>query len=338
MLLQEITDVALWDQFVESHPYGHPLQLWAWGDLKRANGWSPYRLAVMDGSQIVAAAQLLMWPIPKLGKMVAYIPRGPVAEPNKPATKQLLDQVVAFARDHKALYIHVEPAWINAKRPAGWKQSHQKILLPQTYVIDLSKPEQQLLASMRSKTRQYIRKADSLGVEIERLDYQQTSPESQAEYLEYFWDIYKHTAKRAGFGLHDFGYYQKLWELYGNHNRLYFAKASGQILAFLWVVESGSVAFELYGGINETGASLKANYLLKWAAIVEAQQRGMRVYDFNGRLNEGVSQFKEGFGPEEVEFVGPWDWPLGKVGYALWQKLLPALKPIGRRIIKAGKK
>lgn len=326
MQFQEISSQVEWNKFVESHPYGHPLQLWQWGELKRMNGWLPRRFAIVKDGQIVAAAQMLLWAIPKIGKFVAYVPRGPVAEPKSALTKRLLEELAVEAKKAHAVYLHLEPGWLAAKMDANWRAAKQQILLKNTYAIDLNKTEAQLLQAMRGKTRQYIRKAETLQLEIEMA--------SGPDELQDFWRIYQDTAKRAGFGLHSFEYYSRLYDLFGKHNRLYFAKANGQPVAFLWTVYGGPVAFELYGGVTETGGNMKANYLLKWQAFMDAKKNGLLVYDFNGQLNEGVSQFKIGFGPDEVSFAGPYDRVFNPGVYFAWQTVWPMAKPIGRKLLR----
>jgi peptidoglycan pentaglycine glycine transferase (the first glycine) len=64
------------------------------------------------------------------------------------------------------------------------------------------------------------------------------------------------------------------------------------------------------------------------------QAAGHEVYDFNGRLNEGVSRFKEGFGPDETDYVGTYDYPLNRAGYQLWEHLWPVAKRVGRQMAK----
>src|SRR5258708_2577424 len=60
-ILREVsaTQEKEWDQFVTNHPHGHFLQSWGWGELKASAGWHPLRLALLDGTQIVAAAHIL---------------------------------------------------------------------------------------------------------------------------------------------------------------------------------------------------------------------------------------------------------------------------------------
>ncbi|MDQ3880729.1 MAG: hypothetical protein M3295_06635, partial [Chloroflexota bacterium] len=60
----QVDDPAAWNRFVESTRYGAFPQLWEWGELRRAAGWRPVRLAVGDraAGEIVAGAQLLLRP------------------------------------------------------------------------------------------------------------------------------------------------------------------------------------------------------------------------------------------------------------------------------------
>ncbi len=369
MQLIEVTDQAAWDAYVSKSPFGHPLQLWGWGEAKRSNGWAPHRLALVESEKWLAAGEVLLWPIPRAGRFVAYVPRGPVADPAGNELAELLNQIVAWAKEHKVLHIRIDPAWrendlrssriaasnsalrshrapehgslavlnspgtasISVGRnvgllPAGWQHSAHNIQLPETYTIDLAKSEEDLLEPMSRKHRQYIRKSQRDGVMVERV--------TDSKNLKPMLEMYAETAQRAGFGIHLGEYYQDLLGQLGEHNYLYYAKFEGKPVAFLWLAAAGETAYELYGGVTAAGQELKANYFLKWHAMMEMKQAGYRIYDFNGRLNEGVSQFKQGFGPDETDYVGTWDYPLNKLGYKAWERLWPMAKIAGRRLAK----
>lgn len=329
MKLVEITDRGQWDQFVQASSYGHPLQLWGWGETKRVNHWRPVRLGYVTGDRIQAGAQMLLWSVPKLGRTIAYVPRGPVIEPGSPLAKQLLKELAEYAMEEKAIYLRIEPAWTSGVPPKPWRRSRQTILMEQTYAFDLSRSEDELLAAMKHKTRQYVRKS---GGELEfELD-------TDGSGLAQAFVIYEETARRAGFGLHDFDYYQKLLQELGEANKLFLAKADGVVVAFLWLAVAGETAFELYGGVSETGSELKANYGLKWHAITSLKAQGFRVYDFNGRLEGGVARFKASFGPTETDYIGSYDLPFSRGMYLAWDRLWPLAKPIGRRIMGAAKR
>ena len=324
MELVEITDSVQWDGLIQGSAYGHPLQLWGWGELKRTGGWWPYRVAVMDGKKLVAATQILMLPIPGLLGRVAYAPRGPVMDPECAQVAEALQLIAQFARAQRALFLTLEPGWERFGWPKRWRKSREHVLMAETYTIDLNLAEDHLLSAMRPKTRQYIRKADTDGVKIVQ--------DMAGEYFEDFWRIYSDTAKRAKFGVHTKEYYAKLWAEMGENNLVMYALVDGKPEAFLWLACAGKVAFELYGGVTEKGAQHKANYNLKWHAIQVTKASGYLVYDFNGRLNDGVSQFKVGFGPKETNYIGSFDLAFNPGRYALWHSVFPVAKRVGRRM------
>jgi lipid II:glycine glycyltransferase (peptidoglycan interpeptide bridge formation enzyme) len=248
-----------------------------------------------------------------------------LAEPGSEAAETLLRLVTEWARPRRAIYVRVEPAWLDARLPRGWRRSENGLQMSATYTIDLGKSEDELLEAMARKHRQYVRKAEREGVTVERV-----SADSLAE----MYRIYAETAARAKFGLHAVGYYQALLRELGEANYLYYARVDGRVVAFLWLAAAGQTAYELYGGVDAAGQEAYANYLLKWVAMRELKAAGYKIYDFNGRLNEGVSQFKVGFGPDKTDYVGTWDYPLNKLGYQLWQRLWPTAKLVGRQLAR----
>jgi peptidoglycan pentaglycine glycine transferase (the first glycine) len=320
MKLIEEADAESWDRFVNSSPNGHPLQLWGWGEVKRENGWRPFRLISEDGT---AGAQVLLWPIPRTRRYVAYIPRGPICHAE--ANAYLLEALVAWATNQRALYLRIEPAWKKATMPTGWILAKDSIQMAATATLDLSKNEDDLLANMERKHRQYINKSEREGVTVRQ---------SGNNEFDSMWRIYVETADRAGFGLHSRHYYELLALDLGANSRLYYASIDGRDEAFLWLATGGRTAYELYGGVTASGQQARANYHLKWSVIRAMKNEGFLVYDFNGRLNEGVSRFKEGFGPDETNWIGTWDYPIENMSYALWTALWPLAKPAGRFVRK----
>ncbi len=321
----EITDATAWDEYVAASDFGHPLQLWGWGEVKTGNGWSAHRLALVGRDSWVGAVQVLLWRIPRTGWVLAYVPRGPVVDPASSGAAMLLNEVVAWAKARKAIYVRIEPAWKSAKLGRGWTPAKHHIQMGETYTIDLVKDADDLMAAMGRKHRQYIRQAERNGVDVR----QETVGDLDAVY-----DIYQQTATRAGFALHGKSYYRQVFQKLGVYQTLYVAYVEERPAAFLWLAKTNTVAYELYGGMNENAAKTHANYLLKWCAISDMKASGQRVYDFNGRVSEGVSTFKAGFGPDETDYIGTYDYPISQVGYRVWEKLWPLAKPMGRRILR----
>src|SRR5690242_368306 len=119
----EVTDRNAWDAKVSNSPWGHPLQLWGWGETKRANGWTAHRLE-FEGAGL---AQVLMWRVPRLGNKIAYVPRGPVVDPGSPQMKRLMEALAGWAREQGAMYVRVEPAWTAARFGRGWMRAKHQI-------------------------------------------------------------------------------------------------------------------------------------------------------------------------------------------------------------------
>jgi len=321
--VEQCADREVWDNEVLDRG-GHPMQLWGWGEVKAAHNWQVCRLLVRDDNTVIGLAQVLLRPLPVPFRGMAYIPRGPVVEAKHSET--VLDEVVGYIKqNYNVVSLTVEPDWEAMPEMAGWKQTPNSILMSHTLILDLTQSEDELLSHMTKKTRQYIRKSEKSGVEIRKA--------KNLEDVAVCMAIYKQTAARAGFALHEDAYYEDIFTNLGPHSQIFMALYQGRVLAFLWLAVSTETAFELYGGMSEEGQELRANYILKWEAIKRMKAWGVRRYDMNGLLNEGVSKFKEGFASHETHLAGSFDKPLSPL-YPLWTKGLPAAKKIIRTIKK----
>ncbi len=322
--LRACTDREEWDDYVLESG-GHPLQLWGWGETKAAHGWRAERLLAYDVDEhILGGAQVLIRRLPWPFKALAYVPRGPIAEAAN--TADLLDALANHARSqYGATVLSIEPDWDDLPTlPKGWRRSDNTILIPDTLILDLGKTEEELLAPMSKKTRQYIRKSGSEdGVEIHQV--------KDREELEKCMQVYRETAERAGFALHDDDYYYDVFDNLDEASPVFAVYKDGWPIAFLWLAISATTAFELYGGMNDDGQQLRVNYALKWHAIRKTKEWGIERYDMNGLVSDGVSNFKRGFADHEDKLVGTYDKPLSPL-YVVWATVLPFAKKVVRII------
>jgi lipid II:glycine glycyltransferase (peptidoglycan interpeptide bridge formation enzyme) len=313
-------DRALWDAGVNALS-GHPQQLWGWGQTKADHGWSVERLEVRDGAATVGSAQVLLRKLPFPLRSLAYIPRGPQAVDGREV--EVLDAVAAHVSSaHGSVALSIEPDWeagsaVEARlASAGWKRSANTILIGRTLILDLTQSTEDLLAGMSKKHRQYIRKSGR-----EALDYRRVVRGELPACLA----VYRQTAERAGFGIHEDSYYFDIFDNLGEASPVYAAFSGTEVVAFLWLSASDATSFELYGGMTEEGERLRANYALKWFAIEEMKRRGITRYDFNGLLNDGVSKFKMGWAGHEDQLMGTWDKALTPL-YPVFASALPLAK------------
>jgi peptidoglycan pentaglycine glycine transferase (the first glycine) len=320
--IQKCTDREQWDDYI-LEAGGHPLQLWGWGQVKAGHGWKADRFFLIDDEDhdtIIAAAQVLTRRLPFPLKAFSYIPRGPVGE----RQDELLDLIATnVKREYKSVALSVEPETIEFQAPAGWQKGKNSVLPAATIALDLKKPESELLAMMAKKTRQYIRKSAAEATEIRQI---RTKDE-----LEGVLAIYHQTAQRAKFNLHSDQYYLDVFTAMADNCIVYATYEGETPIAFLWLALSAATSFELYGGVNERGQELRANYALKWHAIRKTKEWGLHTYDFGGLISGGVSVFKQGWASEETHLAGTFDKPLSSL-YAVWAKGLPAAKSVVHRL------
>ena len=316
-----------WDDFVLEFD-GHPLQLWGWGETKAAHGWRAEQLIARDmDKNIIGGAQVLVRKLPWPFIAIAYVPRGPVSE--RENAPDILEALASYTRSHyRAVVLTIEPDWTELPELLGenWKPAPNTILIPETLILDLSQSEDELQIAMSKKTRQYIRKSSNEdGLTIRQV--------KTRDGLQACMEIYHETAKRAGFPLHDDQYYYDLFMNMGEATPVFAAYKDEEPIAFLWLAISGKTAFELYGGMNDLGQELRANYALKWHAITKTKEWGIARYDMNGLVSDGVSNFKRGFADHEDKLVGTYDRALSPL-YSLWTKAFP----LGKKIIRTIKR
>lgn len=332
-----VTEPSTWDREVLALG-GHPLQLWGWGEVKAAGSWRAHRLRVTEGGATVGLAQLLVRPLPAQFKALSYVPRGPVVAHHDGETAQAVfgvgdtatrnavtNTVVEWARENVGgVGITIEPDWPagTGLDLAGRRYSPNQIMIPSTLILDLTQTPEELQAAMSRSTRADVRKGGR-GVEVRRVV---TDDEVRGVLA-----VYKETAERAGFALHEDKYYLDIHHELGEHSVLVAAFADGVPCAFVWCVSSASTSFELYGGINDAGRKARANAPVKWHAIQLAQQAGLVRYDMNGLLNDGISEFKKSFAKHTDELVGSIDVAFSR-WYNTWNTALPTAKKVVRKL------
>jgi lipid II:glycine glycyltransferase (peptidoglycan interpeptide bridge formation enzyme) len=327
-----VTDSEAWNAFVEGAPYHAFPQLWEWGEVRAASGWRPIRLAIgASEDEPVAGAQLLLRRIPLLNWHLAYVPRGPVGHLDDPIVREALvaalrklgsaERIATVRADPEA---RPDTPYGRALLEAPWRAA-PKVQPPTTRVIDLAAGEEMLRANLKRKHRQYVNKAERAGIMIERFDGS-TPARLIRPALQEFNRIYRYTADRAGFVARQPAYYQRVWSTFAPNGRvrLSFAIDKGERVATLFHFLCGERAVESYGGMTDAGAEARANYLLKWTAIVDLAREGFRVYDMWGLATGGIRQFKEGFGGTEIQYVGARDLPLRGPMDAALQVAIPA--------------
>jgi lipid II:glycine glycyltransferase (peptidoglycan interpeptide bridge formation enzyme) len=222
----------------------------------------------------------------------------------------------------------------------GWQFSNEQIQFRNTLVIDLQPSEEDLLASMKQKTRYNVNLAIRKGVIIRT---------GKTADLEMLFRMYAETSIRDGFVIRNDKYYQEVWNIFmSNQERdsselpiaeALIADVNGTPVAGAIVFRFAGKAYYLYGMSSLTHRDMMPNYLLQWEAIRRSKAADCYVYDLWGAPDEftesdplwGVFRFKEGLGGIVHRHIGAWDFPVNRLLYRLYSKTLPGLLDIMRK-------
>jgi lipid II:glycine glycyltransferase (peptidoglycan interpeptide bridge formation enzyme) len=310
-----LTDEQAWDEFVAAGPGSTHLQTTAWANVKRANGWSPRRVAIeVDGGRI--GSQILIRRAGRLPWRVGYVARGPVGQPlSADNLVPLTEALRAAARDERLAYLVFEPeveaghGLEEALANAGWRRTSH-VQPESSRIVDLTRPEEALWSDLRSKWRQYVNKARRAGVSL---------VEGDEARLPEFYGIYADAYRRVGVTSRSEHSFRIMWRELAPRGmaHLFIAEADGQAQAAMFMLSCGPRIAEVYGGSTPAGNETRANYLLKWEAMMRARDLGFTEYDMYGIPHSGIAHFKAGFGGQEVQYVGAWELVIGRVSGTL---------------------
>ena len=304
-----------WDGLLQQTTRPHLLQSRGWAELKSLTGWRAERYVIEDDTGRHGLAQVLRKrAVP--GVEVAYAPRGPVCDEAAlpeaiAALRTVLGRslVLSLLCDPEATESDALVARLGAR---GIRRSPIYVQPRRTLLMDLGQEQDAMLAAMRKKTRQYIRKAEREGVVTERTTD-----------LARFHRLLRGVAERDRFGIHDLAYFACLAEAFGDGMHLLMARVGSEDVGALLVIRMGDRAWELFGGWSGTHTEERPFYLLKWRSLMLMKDLGVRRYDMWGLAEgdelAGVENFKLGFGGEIATWVGALETPVTSVLFPLWR-------------------
>jgi lipid II:glycine glycyltransferase (peptidoglycan interpeptide bridge formation enzyme) len=308
-----IEDRERWNSFVSTSRYGHILQSWEWGELKRRQGWVPVRLALADERGMAAGAQILIRSLPYGFGRLGYVPRGPAVDfENRTLVSGLFEAMGELAREREVISLKIEPEALDGPLAGELEElglaPASPVQMRSSIWVDLSAPEDELLAQQKQKTRYNIRLAAKKGVVVRHGSVNDVAD---------WYRMYEVTARRDGFVIHSLAYYRSIFELLEPRDMaaLLLAHHDGDLLAGIIVFAFGGKAQYMYGASSNEKRNLMAPYLLQWEGMRWARARGAQVYDLWGipdRLEEnedlwGVYRHKRGYGGKIVRYVGAFD-------------------------------
>ncbi|MDZ7611568.1 MAG: peptidoglycan bridge formation glycyltransferase FemA/FemB family protein [Candidatus Moranbacteria bacterium] len=263
-----------------------------------------------------------------------FCPRGPAVNSGrrKEAWKELIKKIDDYVVNNKISWIRAEPQNMEdieeLKKLAGRKiskapKNHEP---EETLIIDLKKPQGELLSQMKSKTRYNIRLSRRKRVAVKR--------KTAESGFEDFWKLFLETARRDKINLHPKEHYKNLLSSkLEDRIFLYLAYWQNVPIGGIIVGIYGGTAVYLHGASSYPHRQLMGNYALQWHAMKKAKQAGADRYDLGGaalkknkKSWQGITHFKKGFCPDcqSVEFPGCYDIIIDQKKYYLYKILRKA--------------
>jgi lipid II:glycine glycyltransferase (peptidoglycan interpeptide bridge formation enzyme) len=343
-----------WNNRIENLPGATFLQTEEWSQIKAPVGWEPEFLSWPVGTANPDyGAMMLTRSAGRIPVSISYVPRGPLVDWTNPDKyKPVLVNLIEEARRRKSILLKIDPDLTIGRgipgtssdqpdpagmavqeylKQAGWRISQDQIQFRNTVEIDLTAPEEAILARMHQKTRYNIRLAEKKGVEVS------VAPEGDWEAI---YRLYAETAGRDGFIIRPWEYYRQVWSTLTGSRMATCLKAEveGTLVSAIWVIYFGKKAHYLYGMSGLLHRDYMPNYLLQWRGMQLAKSQGRTIYDMWGAPDEftendrlsGVFRFKQGFGGEVVRTLGAWDYAINPVGYRLYTSVLPRILDVMR--------
>ena len=294
---------------------GHVMQSWQWGEFRTETGNRVIRIIEEAGSQ-TSVFTLTVHLIPRMKYSIGYMPKS--AWPSENVLKFLYETAVR----ENIVFIKIEPdiekeKFTLKKTKLKIVKSNKDIFARSTFVIDLSKPEDELFRSLSQKTRYNVRLAQKNAVEIVVNDD-----------IKGFVKLQKITAKRNGFYLHPDNYYEKAYSLLNRQNmaKIISAKYKGKLLTSWVIFRFNDTWYYPYGGSSLEHRNLMHSNLVAWEAIKLAKKEGGKYFDMWGALGKnpnekdpwyGFHRFKAGYGGRLIEYPGAYDLVVNKKLYTL---------------------
>ncbi len=272
----------------------HPLQSKEWGEFRAENGNLVSRI---NDFQII-------WS--KIPHTPYYF--GTLLKCNIP-TQEDLNSFRAEAKKINGIGIRIEPDAQNGKMPEGLVKG-RRFFTPQTFWLDLSQTEEELLKNMHQKGRYNIKVAQKHGVEIKESDD-----------LDIFIALNNQTQTRQGFYAHDEKYFRTMWaHLKNKIAHLFVAKYEGRNLAAWILFKYEDKIYYPYGASSDEFRNVQATSLMLWETALWGKKNNCKIYDLWGvEEGKGFTRFKEQFGPKLVTFIGTYDLPINPILYWLFR-------------------
>lgn len=200
----------------------------------------------------------------------------------------------------------------------GLRKSPRDTFAKYNVLLDIARPEEELLSRLHTKHRYNLRYAQKQGVTIELAE--------SLEDFEKFYTLFAQTAVRQKYYIHPKPYYEKIWKIFKPLDIAHIVTAiHNEIPIASWMLFTYKhVVYYPYGGSDENYKNLQASTLVGWEAIKLGKSMDCTLFDMWGAAKDpenkkdswyGFTNFKLRFGGTHVEYMDSYDFVINDVYY-----------------------
>ena len=224
-----------YEEFVKKHPKSHFLQSYAWGEFaKEEKNLTPHYVGLENNKHQLVAATLLLEKHLPLGYSYLYAPRGYVINfKDYELLKTFTEEIKKYAKKKKAIFVKIDPdiiyheedcnqeviiekddqAYQSLKklgyRHLGFTKNFETMQPRYTFRIDFTKPWEEVEKNFSKTTKQRIKKAEDLLVDVKI---------GTDKDINTFYQLMILTETRKDFVTHNEKYYQSLYKIWNQDN------------------------------------------------------------------------------------------------------------------------
>lgn len=336
MTIKELSAQELDTYVAKHHSEANFLQTSKWGKVYELTGDKTHELGFYDDSKIVGSCMAIVQPA-RRGRYLE-IPGGPLLDwSNNARVKAAISAIRELATKENCVFVRMRPNIPDTPQNRTMLVKNKLTPSPMhlhaehTIMLNLEKPEDELLADMRRQTRYEVRRANKLGIKV-------TVSTKKAAFDE-FYETQLATAKRQDFIPSPKSFILAQHEAFGDEAKIYKAELNGKILAMGLIIFSQPEAIYHEAASTEAGRSLPGAYALQWQVIKDAKAAGFKRYNLFGiappgavhHRYAGVTTFKKGFGGAEVDYLPAHDLVIDPAKYQ-FTKLIEVIRKKRRNL------
>lgn len=258
------------------------------------------------------------------------IPGGPTLDWEKKSKREaFFKKIKEIGEENHCAFIRLRPDLLDSEEnrkfftDAGFRLAPMHLAAENTVILDLTKPEEELLSNMRRQTRYEVKRALKLKIEV--------SHDNSEKIFHEFHQVQEETASRQGFIPPSSKTLFAFRNAFGENAQIYIAKTTeGQPIAYGLILISGVNATYYEAASTELNRHLPGAYALQWQVIRDLKKQGIKHYNLWGiapldpstghpsthHRFSGVTTFKTGFGGDVINFVPAFDYVLSRPRYA----------------------